>query len=113
MTNTIYLSTKAASRIRALGETQNNPALFLRVRVDAGGCSGFKYQFDLEKEPPAPDDVIVERDGSRLVVDTLSLSFLGGAEVDFVSDLSGESFQIKNPNADSSCGCGASFAVKS
>lgn len=108
----IQLTQNAAKRIRFLSQQQAQAGLFLRLAVDSGGCSGFKYNFQLEEKPTTADDIIVERDGAKLVVDKTSLSFLEGSEVDFVSDLSGESFQVKNPMADSSCGCGTSFAVK-
>lgn len=108
----IQLTPNAAKRIRFLADKQAQAGLFLRLAVDSGGCSGFKYNFQLEEKPTTDEDVIVERDGARLVVDKTSLTFLEGSEVDFVSDLSGESFQVKNPMADSSCGCGTSFAVK-
>lgn len=108
----IQLTQNAAKRIRFLKEKQAQAGLFLRLAVDSGGCSGFKYNFNLEDNEPTPDDIIVEQDGATLVVDKTSLTFLDGSEVDFVSDLSGESFQVKNPMADSSCGCGTSFAIK-
>lgn len=95
-----------------MAEKQAKPGLRLRLAVDSGGCSGFKYIFNLEDAAVTPDDIVIERDGATMVVDKTSLSFLEGSEVDFISDLSGESFQVKNPMADSSCGCGTSFAVK-
>jgi iron-sulfur cluster insertion protein len=109
---TLALTPNAARRIRALAEKEGLPSIMLRLSVDSGGCNGFQYKFDLEKKAPGADDTVVDFEGSKLVVDTLSLEFLNGATVDFISDLSGESFQIKNPNADSSCGCGTSFSVK-
>jgi iron-sulfur cluster insertion protein len=111
MTQTLELTSKAAARIRHLSETEGKPGLFLRLMVDSGGCSGFQYKFSLETAQ-ADGDLIIENEGAKLVVDKDSLSFVQGSQVDFVSDLSGMSFQIKNPNADSSCGCGTSFSVK-
>ena len=82
----------------------------LRVEVLAGGCSGLQYKFDLT-EAPAPDDVVVERDGVAVLVDPVSLDFLAGAELDFIDSLMGAHFAVKNPNATSSCRCGTSFSV--
>jgi iron-sulfur cluster assembly accessory protein len=85
------------------------PALF-RVSVEGGGCSGFQYRFDLVKER-APDDLLIERDGARVVVDPISLGFVQGAELDFVDDLIGAQFKVNNPNVTAACGCGTSFTV--
>ena len=82
----------------------------LRLAVTGGGCSGFQYNFSMD-DALQDDDRVFERDGSRLVVDETSLELLAGAEIDFVEDLMGSYFQVKNPNASSSCGCGSSFAV--
>jgi iron-sulfur cluster insertion protein len=83
---------------------------FLRIAVSGGGCSGFQYGFTFDDQRN-DDDVVFERDGVAIVVDGVSLDLLGGAEVDFVEDLMGASFQIRNPNAASSCGCGNSFSI--
>ena len=104
----ITLSERAARRIVEILRTED--AALMRVSVEGGGCSGFQYRFDLIKEV-APDDILVERDGARVVVDPVSLGFVRGAELDFVDDLIGASFQIKNPNVTASCGCGTSFSV--
>jgi iron-sulfur cluster insertion protein len=85
-------------------------AAALRVSVEGGGCSGFQYRYDLV-EGPASDDLVLAGDAATVVVDPVSLPFLAGAELDFVDDLMGQSFQIRNPNAQSSCGCGTSFAL--
>jgi len=82
----------------------------LRIAVEGGGCSGFSYRFDLV-DGRNDDDVAVEKDGATLLIDELSLIYMGGSVVDFVDDLMGQSFQIKNPNAVASCGCGTSFSV--
>lgn len=82
----------------------------LRISVEGGGCSGFSYKFDLV-EGRNHDDVAIERDGATLLVDDLSLVYMGGSVVDFVDDLMGQSFQIKNPNAVAGCGCGTSFSI--
>lgn len=82
----------------------------LRIGVDAGGCSGFQYQFDLV-ESAAPDDMRIERDGATALVDEISLVLLKGSEIDFVDELAGAEFRVRNPNARSSCGCGVSFSI--
>jgi len=82
----------------------------LRVAVEAGGCSGFSYKFDLVHAADA-DDLKVERDGAAAVVDMVSLALLNGAEIDFVDELAGAEFRVRNPNARSSCGCGVSFSI--
>ena len=106
----VSLSATAAQRIAALIAAEGNPALMLRLAVSGGGCSGFQYGFSFD-DAQNEDDVIFERDGVRLLVDQTSLDLLVGAEVDFVEDLVGSSFQVRNPNASSSCGCGSSFSV--
>lgn len=82
----------------------------LRVSVEGGGCSGFSYKFDLV-DSRNDDDVAIERDGATVLIDELSLIYMSGSVIDFVDDLMGQSFQIKNPNAVASCGCGTSFSV--
>lgn len=104
------VSERAFERVRGIIEGEHNPELQLRITVSGGGCSGFQYGFDLDVEHQA-DDVVVERDGVRIVVDGMSLLYLMGAEVDFVEDLTGSYFRIHNPNAQSSCGCGNSFSI--
>lgn len=112
MQTPIDLTPNAAARITFLAQKKANPALALRLMVDSGGCSGLQYKFTLEDKPAAPDDLRIERDGATLVVDKVSLDYLKGSSVDFVSDLSGAMFVVKNPNAESGCGCGVSFTVK-
>ena len=105
----VALSAAAAGKINAI--TASEPAgAGLRVAVEGGGCSGFQYRFDLVTET-APDDVLVERDGARVVVDPVSLGFVAGAGLDFVADLIGAQFKLNNPNVTASCGCGTSFSV--
>jgi iron-sulfur cluster insertion protein len=104
----ITLSARAARRIVEILQAEHAP--LMRVSVEGGGCSGFQYRFDLVQET-APDDVLVERDGARVVVDPVSLGFVHGAEIDFVDDLIGAAFKIKNPNVTAACGCGTSFSV--
>jgi iron-sulfur cluster insertion protein len=106
----IGLSEKAATRIAALIEQQGNPNLKLRLSVSGGGCSGFQYGFDFD-DNQKDDDIVVERGGVTMLVDPMSLLYVSGSEVDFVEDLVGASFQVKNPNATASCGCGSSFSI--
>ena len=82
----------------------------LRVAVEGGGCSGFSYKFDLV-EGRNDDDIALEKDGATVLIDDMSVVYLGGSVIDFVDDLMGQSFQIKNPNAVASCGCGTSFSL--
>jgi iron-sulfur cluster assembly accessory protein len=105
----ITLSERAARRIAEILKAEPAPALF-RVSVEGGGCSGFQYRFDLVTET-TQDDLLVERDGARVVVDPVSLGFMQGAELDFVDDLIGAQFKLNNPNVTASCGCGTSFSV--
>jgi len=82
----------------------------LRITVEGGGCSGFQYKFDLVTSTE-PDDVIVERDGARIVIDPVSVAYMADSEIDFVDDLIGASFRIRNPLATAACGCGTSFSI--
>ncbi|MBV9374134.1 MAG: iron-sulfur cluster insertion protein ErpA [Alphaproteobacteria bacterium] len=106
----IGLTESAARRIAALKAQENAENAFLRIAVSGGGCSGFQYGLSFD-EQRNEDDFVFERDGVGIVVDEVSLGLLNGAEVDFVEDLMGASFQIRNPNAASSCGCGNSFSI--
>jgi iron-sulfur cluster assembly accessory protein len=105
----LTLSPSAAQRIHAIGKAEGRPVM-LRVAVEGGGCSGFQYQFDLVDEAQ-PDDLRIERDGAAALVDEMSLVLLKGSEIDFVDELAGAEFRVRNPNAKSSCGCGVSFSV--
>ena len=100
----------AFRRIRSIIEAEGRPGLKLRVSVSGGGCSGFQYHFDLD-EGDEDGDVIVERDGIKVVVDSMSLIYLLGSTLDFVENLTGSYFSVVNPNASSSCGCGTSFSI--
>jgi iron-sulfur cluster insertion protein len=104
----ITLSERAARRIVEILRAED--AALMRVSVEGGGCSGFQYRFDLVQDR-APDDIMIERDGARVVVDPISLGFVRGAEIDFVDELIGASFKINNPNITASCGCGTSFSI--
>ena len=105
----ITLSTAAADRLKAIARREGRP-LMLRVAVDGGSCSGFQYRFDLVSEAEA-DDLTIERDGARALVDVVSVALLKGSEIDFVDELAAAEFRVRNPNAKSSCGCGVSFSI--
>ncbi|WP_297510217.1 iron-sulfur cluster insertion protein ErpA [uncultured Caulobacter sp.] len=105
----LTLSENAARRIKAIAASEGRP-LMLRVAVDGGGCSGFQYRFDLV-DSVEDDDLKVERDGAAALVDVVSLALLKGSEIDFVDELAGAEFRVRNPNAKSSCGCGVSFSI--
>ena len=106
----LQVSDSAAKRIAFLIEHEGNPALMLRLTVSGGGCSGFQYGFGFDDTVNA-DDHVFENGGIKVVTDDCSLDLLSGAMLDYVEDLMGSSFQIKNPNATASCGCGNSFAA--
>ena len=105
----ITLTASAAKRIKVLNAQAGTDEMF-RVTVNGGGCSGFQYEFKLDGQLN-DDDLTFERDGSVLVTDETSLDLIAGSEVDFIDDLMGAYFQVRNPNAVSSCGCGTSFAI--
>ena len=108
----INVTSIAAEKISELLTEEGKPSAGLRVFVQGGGCSGFQYGLMIEEGEPTVDvDKIVESNGVRLFVDPISVRYLKGAEVDFVDNLSGGGFTIKNPNAKSTCGCGSSFSV--
>ena len=109
MNPSVTLSQSAAERIRAIAAREGRP-LMLRVAVEGGGCSGFQYQFDLV-DVAQSDDLKIERDGAAALVDIVSLALLSGSEIDFVDELAGAEFRVRNPNAKSSCGCGVSFSI--
>ena len=106
----VTITENAARRIAALMAGEANPNLMLRIAVSGGGCSGFQYGFTLD-DSRLDEDVLFERSGIKVVIDTTSLELIQGAELDFVEELVGSSFQVRNPNASSSCGCGNSFAI--
>ena len=106
----VDLTESAAKRIALLVEQEGQPGLMLRVSVSGGGCSGFQYGFAFDDTVKA-DDRTFERHGTKVVIDEVSLDLLAGSTIDFVEDLIGASFQITNPQATSSCGCGASFSI--
>ncbi|MBB3352301.1 iron-sulfur cluster insertion protein ErpA [Rhizobium sp. L9] len=110
MTDTsVTLSDAAAKRIAAIVSAEAGKSA-LRVSVEGGGCSGFSYKFDLA-DSAGDDDIVVEKNDAKVLIDSLSLVYMAGSEIDFVDNLLGQSFQIKNPNAVASCGCGTSFSI--
>ncbi len=105
----INLTARAAKRINEIMGSEP-PGSSLRISVNGGGCSGFSYAFDITRAREG-DDIVIERDGATVLVDPVSLEYMGGATIDFVNDLIGQSFKIENPLATASCGCGTSFAI--
>jgi iron-sulfur cluster assembly accessory protein len=109
MSTGITVSERAAKRIGEI--LKGEPAgTMLRVSVEGGGCSGFQYKFDMERAKAA-DDLVVSRDSAVVLIDPVSVNYMAGSEIDFVDDLIGASFKVKNPQAKASCGCGTSFAL--
>ncbi|MBL8832920.1 MAG: iron-sulfur cluster insertion protein ErpA [Rhodospirillales bacterium] len=107
---TVNVTESAAKRIAFILSQEEHKGMMLRISVSGGGCSGFQYGFTFD-DAPAQGDLVVERDGATVVIDETSLELLGGSQIDYVEDMIGSSFQIKNPIAKSSCGCGNSFSV--
>jgi iron-sulfur cluster assembly accessory protein len=107
---TVVLTDRAAKRVARILSKEPEGTV-LRISVAGGGCSGFQYEYNLVREMPANDDTVLAKGGATVLIDAMSLEFMGGSEIDFSDDLIGQSFQIKNPNAVASCGCGTSFAV--
>ena len=106
----VTLSDSAAKRVAEIRAAEGNDALMLRLAVLGGGCSGFQYKFDLD-DAVNDDDRLFENAGTKLVIDEVSLDLLGGAVIDFKSDLGGAFFSVENPNATANCGCGTSFNI--
>lgn len=107
---TVVLTDRAARRIASiLGAEPTGTSL--RISVEGGGCSGFQYRYDLVQDDPAEEDIVLGGDGARVLIDAVSLEYMAGSEIDFVDDLIGQSFQIRNPQAVAACGCGTSFSI--
>ena len=106
----ITVSESAAQQVPRLLSNEEHPDQALRVSVSGGGCSGFQYGFAFDAKR-LDDDIIIEKDGVTVLVDSVSAGYMAGSEIDYVNDLIGASFQVKNPNAVSSCGCGTSFSL--
>jgi iron-sulfur cluster insertion protein len=107
----ITMSARAARRISEIVTEGHERDTMLRVAVGGGGCSGFQYSFTFD-DATNDDDRVIERDDARIVIDEISWDYIGGAEIDYVEELIGAFFTIRNPNATSTCGCGTSFAVE-
>ena len=107
---TLLFTDRAASKVKLLVEEEGNEDLKLRVFVTGGGCAGFQYGFTFD-ELIAEDDAVIDNDGVSLVVDSMSYQYLVGATVDYTEGLKGSQFSVKNPNAESTCGCGSSFSI--
>lgn len=108
--DTIRFTDNAASKVSELIAEEANPDLKLRVYVTGGGCSGFQYGFTFDEEV-SEDDTQVVKNGVTVLVDSMSIQYLQGAEIDYTDDLAGSQFVIRNPNASTTCGCGSSFSV--
>lgn len=105
----VTLTTHATQKLHALLQDENNPNMKLRIFVSGGGCSGFQYGFTFDEQQDEKD-IIIQSDGVQVLIDALSINYLKGSEVDYVEDLNGSQFVIKNPNAANTCGCGQSFS---
>ena len=108
-TENVTVTERAARRIGEILQKEPQGTM-LRVSVEGGGCSGFQYKFDMERTK-ADDDILIRRDGAAVLIDSVSLNYLAGSEIDFVDDLIGSSFRVNNPKATASCGCGTSFSI--
>ena len=105
----VTVSESAAKRVAAIVAGESDKSA-LRVSVEGGGCSGFSYKFDLAGEP-TDDDLVIREGEATVLIDPVSVMYMNGSVIDFVDDLMGQSFQIRNPNATASCGCGTSFSI--
>lgn len=106
----VQMTEQAIAKVRRLIDAEGNDALMLRIYVTGGGCSGFQYGFSFD-ETSEEGDIAISREGVTLLVDPLSYQYLEGAEVDYTESLQGAQFVIRNPNASTTCGCGASFSI--
>jgi iron-sulfur cluster assembly accessory protein len=108
--NSVVLTDRAAKKIGRVLAKQP-PGTVLRIVVAGGGCSGFQYEYKIVQDSATADDLVLKKDDATVLIDSLSLEFMSGSEIDYVDDLIGQSFQIRNPNAIAGCGCGTSFSV--
>jgi iron-sulfur cluster assembly accessory protein len=109
MTHTVSMTERAARRIGEILRAEP-PGSALRVSVEGGGCSGFQYKFDIDRQR-APDDLQIGCGNATVLIDSMSLQFMEGAEIDYVEDLIGAAFRVNNPKAKAACGCGTSFSI--
>ena len=105
------LSPSACKRIAYLIAKRDNPQIKLRISVEGGGCSGFQYRYNFVEDSISSDDLYIEQDGAKVLIDLTSLELVKGSMLDFSEDLNGAYFQMKNPIAASGCGCGNSFSI--
>jgi len=105
----VTVTARAAKQVAKIVAVESKP-MMLRLSVSGGGCSGFQYNFELD-DKQADDDLVIEEGGVKVLIDSTSLEFLKGSEIDYVDDLIGAAFKVNNPNATSSCGCGSSFSM--
>ncbi len=110
MADPIIFTDSAAEKVGALIAEEGNDNLKLRVYISGGGCSGFQYGFTFDEEVNE-DDTQIKNGGVTVLVDSMSIQYLQGAEIDYKEDLSGAQFVIRNPNATTTCGCGSSFST--
>jgi len=109
VSQSVSTSASAATQINAIMAKQGKDR-YLRVAVEGGGCSGFQYKFDFA-DSPNDDDMVLERDGAKILIDEMSVGFLEGSEIDYARELIGSAFKIHNPQAVAACGCGTSFSI--
>ena len=109
MSESVTVSERAARRVAEILKKEPEGTM-LRVSVEGGGCSGFQYKFDMDRAK-TDDDLVIARDGAVVLIDSMSVGYMAGSEIDFVDDLIGAAFKVKNPKATASCGCGTSFAL--
>jgi iron-sulfur cluster assembly accessory protein len=105
----VIVTDSAIRKIASILGSEKEPSV-LRVSVEGGGCSGFQYKFDIQRTADA-EDIVIERDGAKVVIDPVSLQYLSGSRIDYADELIGAAFKIENPNATASCGCGTSFSL--
>lgn len=106
----VKITDSAVEKIADLLAEENNPNLKIRSFVQGGGCSGFQYGFTFDEEQN-DDDFVIEHKGVKLLIDAMSMTYMQGAEIDYKEEITGSQFVIKNPNAQTTCGCGSSFSV--
>ena len=106
----VTITPAAAKKIKSIID-EEDPSLKLRVFVQGGGCTGFKYGFSVEEQPPADDDFTFEKDGVGVVIDSISMQYMTEADIDYTESKMGSNFTIRNPNVKATCGCGSSFAI--
>jgi iron-sulfur cluster assembly accessory protein len=109
--NNFIVGDEASERIAYLISMEEDKTSKLRISVEGGGCSGFQYKYEITNLEAFEDDLIFKKDNAIIVIDSISLGFLNGARLDYIKNLGGEYFEIKNPNAASGCGCGNSFSI--